>query len=187
MAAWTSRNFRRCRPHQHPYTRSDLEILVARGLELMTTPRTGDRRRRQGFPLPCRRSAFNPPQGTQLDSEIGHRHLLHFGELEPSFLFLRVERRNLGVMTPGETIPTSGYIDGSRHISHVAEALHVITGDFRRLLVLLTPAAVAVPNPVSKPPLTASGHRTKPLAHLHPTANVDILTRHPGHERGCTR
>jgi hypothetical protein len=156
--------------------------------ELMTATGTGHLRRCElRSTRSRRRPAFRPPRRPQLDSQIGHRHPLGLGQLEPPVLLLGIEWGNLCMVTPSEIVPTSVRFNPSRHIGHVAQALHVIAGNPRSLLVLLTPAGIAVTDPVSEPPLTAASHPTQALTGFHPGSNVDVRARGPGDERSDTR
>ncbi len=119
----------------------------------------------------------------KLGSQVGYRHLLRFSEVKPPFLIDGLKSADLGVMTPRQTIPTSGCLDPSRHVGEIPQALNVVAGDLGDLLVLFPPALRPVPNPVSKPPLATAGHRTKALPRVNPFVDIDVFGGHPGNRR----
>ena len=122
----------------------------------------------------ARETDLPPPRRPQLDSQIGHRHPLGLGQLEPPVLLLGIEWGNLCMVTPSEIVPTSVRVDPSRHIDHVAQALHVIAGDPRSLLILFTPTGIAVADPLPSRRLTAASHPTQTLTGFHPGSDVDV-------------
>jgi len=128
-----------------------------------------------------------PPLGAQLDPHVLDGQILLFGHIEPSILFLGLERTEFRVVTPCQIVPTPVWLNATRHICEVPQTLNVIACNSGRILVALTPTAGAVANPVTQPPLTAAGHSTEPMTGPNPLSDIDILFRRPSDRRRPAR
>jgi hypothetical protein len=148
----------------------------------MTTLRTDDSRWVAGLGgrvANCGYRPGPPRRGAQLESKVGNGESIVDGAPKPIILLLGLERSQLGVMAPGQFVPTSGQIESRGDVDQVPQGLAVKSGDPGSLHISFAPPRGPVPQPVAYPPVTDTAHFAEPETHGDPVGVLHVLGRCP--------
>src|SRR5215217_3518939 len=94
-------------------------------------------------------------------------------------LVARCERRELGVVAPGQPLASPARLESRGDVRHVHEALGVVAGGARGTRVAFSVRGVAVAEPVSDPPCDATAERAEATTVLEPVAQFETSLQDP--------